>query len=76
MTKDTALSEILGDTGFYVPYSNPKATAKAIKESLDASSRTGRKARKRTKDVFSLQKRKEKLFPRSKPFTVEGTTKT
>lgn len=62
VTKKAALPEVAGDTGFCVPYCNPKATAKAIKESFDASSGTDRKARKRTKDMFSLQKRKEKLF--------------
>ena len=62
VTGKAALPEVVGDTGFYVPYGNPKATAKAIKEALNAASGAGRKARKRIKDMFSLQKRKEKLM--------------
>ena len=62
VTRKAALPEVVGDTGFYVPYGNPKATAKAIKEAIDAPSEAGRKARKRIKDMFSLQKRKEKLL--------------
>lgn len=62
VTRKAALPEVVGDTGFYVPYGNPKATAKAIKEALNATSGAGRNARKRIKDMFSLQKRKEKLF--------------
>lgn len=62
VTGKAALPEVVGDTGFYVSYGNPKATAKAIKEALNAASGAGRRARKRIKDMFSLQKRKEKLM--------------
>jgi glycosyltransferase involved in cell wall biosynthesis len=61
VTRQTALPEVVGDTGFYVPYGNPKATAKAIREALNAASGGRRKARDRIKDMFPLQKRKEKL---------------
>ena len=61
VTKKAALPEVVGDTGFYVPYNNPKATAKAIAEALNAPNK-GREARKRVKEMFSLQKRTEKLF--------------
>ena len=61
VTKKAALPEVVGDTGFYVPYNNPKATAKAIAEALNAPNK-GKEARKRVKEMFSLQKRKEKLF--------------
>ncbi len=62
VTGKAALPEVVGDTGFYVPYGDPKATAEAIKEALNAPTEVGRKARKRIKDTFSLQKRKEKLL--------------
>lgn len=62
VTRKAALPEVVGDTGFYVPYGNPKATAEAIEEALNAASEARRKARKRIKDMFSLQKRKEKLL--------------
>ncbi len=62
VTKNGALPEVVGDSGFYVPYGNPKATAEAIKEALDAPTEVGRNARKRIKNTFPLQKRKEKLL--------------
>jgi glycosyltransferase involved in cell wall biosynthesis len=62
VTENGALPEVVGDTGFYVPYDNPKATAEAIEEALDAPTEVGKKARKRIKDMFPLQKRKEKLL--------------
>jgi len=62
VTRKTAIPEVVGDTGFYVPYGNPKATVEAIKEAINAPSEVGRKAGKRIKDMFSLQKRKEKLL--------------
>lgn len=62
VTRKTALPEVVGNTGFYVPYGNPRSTAKAIEEALNATSGAGRKARQRIKDLFSLQKRKEKLM--------------
>lgn len=62
VTKNGALPEVAGDTGFYVPYGDPEATAEAVKEALNATSTVGRKARKRIVDMFSLQERKEKLL--------------
>jgi len=62
VTSKAALPEVAGDIGFYVPYGDPKATAEAIKEAFNATSAVGRKARKRIKDMFSLQKRKGKLL--------------
>lgn len=62
VTKCGALPEVAGDIGFYVPYGDPEATAEAIKEAFNATSAVGRKARKRIKDMFPLQKRKEKLL--------------
>jgi len=62
VTKNAAIPEVAGDVGFYVPYDDPEATTEAIKEALNAMSAVGRRARKRIKDKFSLQTRKEKLL--------------
>jgi glycosyltransferase involved in cell wall biosynthesis len=58
-TKKAALPEVVGDTGFYVPYGNPKTTAKAIKKALKSDK--GKLARKRIIEKFSLAKREEKI---------------
>jgi glycosyltransferase involved in cell wall biosynthesis len=60
-TKKAALPEVVGDTGFYVPYGNQKATVEAIKQALNESNR-GKEARRRIKVMFPLQKRKEELL--------------
>ncbi|MDW8040703.1 MAG: glycosyltransferase family 4 protein [Nitrososphaerota archaeon] len=59
VTKRYALPEVVGDTGFYVPYNNPKATAEAIQKAL--KSNKGEKARERIQRKFSLKTREEKL---------------
>lgn len=61
VTKKAALPEVVGNTGYYVPYGNPNAIAKAIEKALNALNR-GEDARKRVIERFSLQKRKEELF--------------
>ena len=60
--KAAVLRETVGDCGFYVPYGDAKATAKAIKMALTASVDLGAKARKRVKDLFSIEKREKRLL--------------
>jgi glycosyltransferase involved in cell wall biosynthesis len=49
----------IGDTGFYVPYGDPKATAGAIREALNSDK--GREARERINEMFSMQRREREL---------------
>jgi len=58
----TALRETVGDCGFYVPYSDPEATAGAIKKALDAPAESGKKARKRIEELYSMEKRETELL--------------
>ena len=60
VTRRYALPEVVGDTGFYVPYDDPKVTAEVIKKALRSDK--GRKARERIKKHFSLEARKKKLI--------------
>jgi glycosyltransferase involved in cell wall biosynthesis len=62
VTKKFALPEIVGKTGFYIPFGDPKATAQIILQALKVSSENGQKARERIQKNFSLKKRKEKLI--------------
>lgn len=63
VTKERAgLPEFVQDAGFYAPYGDEKATAEAIKQALNAPDYLGKKARKRIKDNFTLNKREEKLI--------------
>ena len=59
VTDRGAIPEVVGDTGFYVPYGDPKATAEAIKEALKSD--RGKEARERIKRMFPVEKREEKL---------------
>ncbi|MDD3708999.1 MAG: glycosyltransferase family 4 protein [Methanothrix sp.] len=52
-----ALPEVVGCTGFYVPYGDPEATAEAIKKALASSGDLGKEARKRVTDNFSIKQR-------------------
>jgi glycosyltransferase involved in cell wall biosynthesis len=60
VTRRYALPEVVGDTGFYVPYDDPKVTAEAVKKALKSDK--GRKARERIKKHFSLEAREKKLI--------------
>lgn len=62
VTDRGALPEVVGDTGFYVPYGTPKATAEAIKEALNSSGDLGKKARERIKNMFSIERRERELI--------------
>ena len=59
VTKKYSLPEVVGDTGFYVPYDAPKATAEVIRKALKSDK--GRKAGERIKKYFSLEAREKCL---------------
>ncbi len=60
VTDRGALPEIVGDTGFYVPYGEPEATAKAISKALNCGK--GKEARERIKRMFPPEKREKELI--------------
>lgn len=62
VTDRGALSEIVGNIGFYVPYGDEKATADAIKRALEISDEKRKKARERIMKMFSMDIREEKLL--------------
>jgi glycosyltransferase involved in cell wall biosynthesis len=59
VTNCTALPEVVGDTGFYAPYNNVKATVDAIKAAL--VSKKGKLARERIIKLFPIEKREKEL---------------
>ena len=59
VTNNAALPEVVGDTGFYVPYGDPQTTAEAIEKALNSNK--GKEARKRIKDMFPIEKREKEL---------------
>ena len=59
VTNRGAIPEVVGDTGFYVPYDDPKATAEAIKEALKLDK--GKEARERIKNMFPIERREKEL---------------
>ena len=60
VTDRGAIPEVVGDTGYYVPYGNAKAAAEAIEKAL--SSKKGLEARMRVEERFSLKRREERLL--------------
>ena len=63
VTKERAgLPEFVGNTGFFVPYGNEKATAEAIKKALKTSKETENKVRERIAKMFSLDNREKRLL--------------
>ena len=62
VTRRGAIPEVVGDCGFYVPYNDAKATAKAIKKALNSKDNLGKKARERVVKLFPLEKRTEELL--------------
>jgi glycosyltransferase involved in cell wall biosynthesis len=58
--KAVALKETVASYGFYVPYGDVKATAKAIGLALQAPTEIGANVRKRIKE-FSLERREHAL---------------
>ena len=61
VTNTTALPEVVGDAGFFVPFNDVPATAEAIKRAL-ASPSLGKKARKRVVDNFTSEKHERALL--------------
>ncbi|MCL0094969.1 glycosyltransferase family 4 protein [Dehalococcoidia bacterium] len=59
VTDRGALPEVVGDTGFYVPYGDAEATAEAIKKALKSDK--GKQARERIKRMFPVEKLKREL---------------
>ena len=60
VTDKGAIPEVVGDTGTYVPYGDPAATAEAIEHAME--SKNGGAARQRIKTMFSFEKRREALL--------------
>jgi glycosyltransferase involved in cell wall biosynthesis len=67
VTRKHSLPEIVGDTGFYVPYNDPEATAEAIEKALRSDK--GAKARERVQKYFSSKAREKKLI---KEISIKG----
>ena len=61
VTDRFSLPEVVGDTGFYVPYEDVKATAEMIKKALEAPEEKGKMARERIIKLFTIEKREKKL---------------
>jgi glycosyltransferase involved in cell wall biosynthesis len=59
VTERGALPEVVGDTGFYVPYEDEKATASGIKAAIKSD--RGILAKRRIEDLFSLKRREKAL---------------
>jgi len=59
VTNRAAIPEVVGDTGFYVPYGDPRTTAEAIKEALKSDK--GKEARERIKRMFPIERREKEL---------------
>ena len=57
-----AIPEVVGDTGYYVPYGDIEATAEAIKRALKDGEAKGKKARKRIEEEFPIEKREKRLI--------------
>lgn len=59
--KAMALRETVNQWGFYVPYGDSAATAKAISQAINSPVNAGKRARKRILESFSIKKREIKL---------------
>ncbi len=60
-TKNYGIPTAIGDTGFYAPYGDPKATAESIKKALNSPDNWGEKARDRIIEMFPIERREEGL---------------
>jgi glycosyltransferase involved in cell wall biosynthesis len=60
VTDRGALPEVVGDTGFFVPYGDEKATAEGIRAALRSDK--GPVARKRVEEAFPIKKREAALI--------------
>lgn len=62
VTRQTALPEIVGNSGLYVNYGDVKNTAKIIRIALRKSNNFGNRARRRVLQLFTLEKRGKELI--------------
>jgi len=62
VTEGGSLPEVVGETGFYVPYGDAQATAEAICQALTAGPEAAMRARQRIIENFPLEKRRERLL--------------
>ena len=62
VTERGSLPEVVGDTGFYVPAEDPRATSSAIRRIIaDKNNTRGKLARQRIVDLFPIAKREQGL---------------
>ncbi len=61
VTNMGSLPEVVGETGFVIPYWNKEKAVSAVKEALNASDEAGKKARERVINNFALTKREKRL---------------
>lgn len=61
VTERGALPEVVGPTGWYVPYGDPEATACAIREALAAPPSAAERVRRRIRQHFPLDQRRRQL---------------
>jgi glycosyltransferase involved in cell wall biosynthesis len=60
VTDKGAIPEVVGETGVYVPYGDPEATAQGIKRALESND--GIVGRKRVEEMFTLERRRKELL--------------
>jgi len=73
-TKYCGIPTAIGDTGFYVPYDDPKATAETIKQALALPS-LGKTARERMISMFTIKEREMRLIKIIDKLTEKGEKK-
>ena len=71
-TDRNGITTAIGDTGFFVPYADAKATAKAIADALKAPSIKGQNARKRIQELFPEERSERGLFQAIDEVTAGG----
>jgi len=57
-----AIPEVVGNTGYYVPYEDIEAVAETIKRAFKDGEAKGKKARKRIEEEFPMEKRENRLI--------------
>jgi len=56
-----AIPEVVGNTGYYIPYGDIEAIAETIKRALKDGEAKGEKARERIEEEFPIEKREKRL---------------
>ena len=62
VTNRASLPEVVGDTGFYVPYDNPQKIAMGIREAINSGPKERERARQRIIDEFPIEKRSRHIL--------------